>query len=78
MAEQAGFSNACYAEHHFNDYSLSPSPLMMVAHRPVRGDHHVGACGFSQADILVDPQINISVFCSPPSDLHPDRFIGLG
>lgn len=32
MAEQAGFSNAGYAEHHFNNYSLSPSPLMMVAH----------------------------------------------
>lgn len=32
MAEQADFSNAWYAEHHFNNYSLSPSPLMMVAH----------------------------------------------
>jgi alkanesulfonate monooxygenase SsuD/methylene tetrahydromethanopterin reductase-like flavin-dependent oxidoreductase (luciferase family) len=32
MAEQAGFSNAWYAEHHFNNYSLSPSPLMMVAY----------------------------------------------
>ncbi|WP_238364651.1 LLM class flavin-dependent oxidoreductase [Mesobacterium pallidum] len=31
-AEQCGFSNAWYAEHHFNNYSLSPSPLMMVAH----------------------------------------------
>jgi len=31
-AEQAGFGNAWYAEHHFNNYSLSPSPLMMVAH----------------------------------------------
>jgi alkanesulfonate monooxygenase SsuD/methylene tetrahydromethanopterin reductase-like flavin-dependent oxidoreductase (luciferase family) len=31
-AEQAGFQNAWYAEHHFNNYSLSPSPLMMVAH----------------------------------------------
>lgn len=32
LAEQVGFSNAWYAEHHFNNYSLSPSPLMMVAH----------------------------------------------
>jgi len=32
VAEQAGFSTAWYAEHHFNNYSLSPSPLMMVAH----------------------------------------------
>jgi alkanesulfonate monooxygenase SsuD/methylene tetrahydromethanopterin reductase-like flavin-dependent oxidoreductase (luciferase family) len=32
FAEQAGFSNAWYAEHHFNNYSLSPSPLMMIAH----------------------------------------------
>lgn len=31
-AEAAGFDNAWYAEHHFNNYSLSPSPLMMVAH----------------------------------------------
>jgi len=31
-AEQAGFNTAWYAEHHFNNYSLSPSPLMMVAH----------------------------------------------
>ena len=32
MAEQAGFNSAWYAEHHFNNYSLSPSPLMTVAH----------------------------------------------
>ena len=32
VAEQAGFNNAWYAEHHFNNYSLSPSPLMMIAH----------------------------------------------
>ncbi len=35
-AEQAGFNNAWYAEHHFNNYSLSPSPLMMVAHMAAR------------------------------------------
>ncbi|MEZ5650881.1 MAG: LLM class flavin-dependent oxidoreductase [Burkholderiaceae bacterium] len=32
LAEQAGFDTAWYAEHHFNNYSLSPSPLMMIAH----------------------------------------------
>lgn len=32
VAEQAGFDTAWYAEHHFNNYSLSPSPLMTVAH----------------------------------------------
>jgi alkanesulfonate monooxygenase SsuD/methylene tetrahydromethanopterin reductase-like flavin-dependent oxidoreductase (luciferase family) len=32
VAEAAGFDNAWYAEHHFNNYSLSPSPLMTVAH----------------------------------------------
>jgi len=32
VAEQAGFNNAWYAEHHFNNYSLSPSPLMTIAH----------------------------------------------
>jgi len=31
-AEVAGFDTAWYAEHHFNNYSLCPSPLMMVAH----------------------------------------------
>ena len=31
-AEHAGFNTAWYAEHHFNNYSLSPSPLMTVAH----------------------------------------------
>ncbi len=31
-ADQAGFDNAWYAEHHFSNYSLCPSPLMMVAH----------------------------------------------
>ncbi|MGO7418155.1 LLM class flavin-dependent oxidoreductase, partial [Rhizobium ruizarguesonis] len=32
LSEQAGFNNAWFAEHHFNNYSLVPSPLMMVAH----------------------------------------------
>jgi len=32
VAEAAGFDTAWYAEHHFNNYSLCPSPLMMVAH----------------------------------------------
>ena len=36
VAEQAGFNTAWYAEHHFNNYSLSPSPLMMVAHMAAR------------------------------------------
>jgi alkanesulfonate monooxygenase SsuD/methylene tetrahydromethanopterin reductase-like flavin-dependent oxidoreductase (luciferase family) len=30
-AEQAGFSTAWFAEHHFSNYSVCPSPLMMVA-----------------------------------------------
>jgi alkanesulfonate monooxygenase SsuD/methylene tetrahydromethanopterin reductase-like flavin-dependent oxidoreductase (luciferase family) len=30
-SEQAGFDAAWFAEHHFNNYSLVPSPLMMVA-----------------------------------------------
>lgn len=32
LAEQAGFSTAWFAEHHFSNYSLIPSPLIMVAH----------------------------------------------
>ena len=31
-ADQAGFDTAWYAEHHFSNYCLCPSPLMMVAH----------------------------------------------
>lgn len=31
-SEKAGFHTAWFAEHHFNNYSLVPSPLMMVAH----------------------------------------------
>lgn len=32
VAEQLGFAKAWYAEHHFSNYSLCPSPLMMAAH----------------------------------------------
>lgn len=32
VSEQAGFNTAWFAEHHFNNYSLVPSPIMMVAH----------------------------------------------
>lgn len=32
MAEQAGFEIAWFAEHHFSNYCLCPSPLMMVSH----------------------------------------------
>jgi alkanesulfonate monooxygenase SsuD/methylene tetrahydromethanopterin reductase-like flavin-dependent oxidoreductase (luciferase family) len=32
VAEQLGFGKAWYAEHHFSNYSLCPSPLMMVGH----------------------------------------------
>jgi alkanesulfonate monooxygenase SsuD/methylene tetrahydromethanopterin reductase-like flavin-dependent oxidoreductase (luciferase family) len=31
-AEQAGFGVAWFTEHHFTNYSITPSPLMMVAH----------------------------------------------
>ena len=31
-AEQAGFEYAWFAEHHFSNYCVCPSPLMMVAH----------------------------------------------
>lgn len=31
-AEELGFSRAWFAEHHFSNYSLVPSPLMMCAH----------------------------------------------
>ena len=30
-SERAGFDVAWFAEHHFNSYSLVPSPLMMVS-----------------------------------------------
>ncbi|MPZ55191.1 MAG: LLM class flavin-dependent oxidoreductase [Rhizobiales bacterium] len=36
VAEQLGFGRSWYAEHHFSNYSLCPSPLMMVAHMAAR------------------------------------------
>jgi len=32
VAEQLGFGRMWYVEHHFSNYSICPSPLMMVAH----------------------------------------------
>jgi alkanesulfonate monooxygenase SsuD/methylene tetrahydromethanopterin reductase-like flavin-dependent oxidoreductase (luciferase family) len=32
LAEDVGFDVAWFAEHHFTNYSISPSPLMMAAH----------------------------------------------
>jgi alkanesulfonate monooxygenase SsuD/methylene tetrahydromethanopterin reductase-like flavin-dependent oxidoreductase (luciferase family) len=32
LAEDIGFDVAWFAEHHFTNYSISPSPLMMAAH----------------------------------------------
>lgn len=32
LAEAVGFEIAWFAEHHFSNYSIAPSPLMMVAH----------------------------------------------
>ena len=32
LAEEAGFEIAWFAEHHFSNYCVCPSPLMMVAH----------------------------------------------
>ena len=52
MAEQAGFNSAWYAEHHFNNYSLSPSPLMTIAHvaaktKKIRLDRLFAFCRFT-------------------------------
>jgi alkanesulfonate monooxygenase SsuD/methylene tetrahydromethanopterin reductase-like flavin-dependent oxidoreductase (luciferase family) len=38
-ADQAGFNTAWYAEHHFSNYGLCPSPLMMVAHMAAQTKH---------------------------------------
>ncbi|QUT07822.1 LLM class flavin-dependent oxidoreductase [Sphingobium phenoxybenzoativorans] len=32
LADELGFDNVWFAEHHFSNYGLCPSPLMMVAH----------------------------------------------
>ena len=32
LADQGGFEMAWFAEHHFSNYCVCPSPLMMVAH----------------------------------------------
>ena len=31
-ADQLGFETAWFAEHHFSNYCICPSPLMMVSH----------------------------------------------
>lgn len=36
LAEAIGFDVAWFAEHHFTNYSISPSPLMMAAHFAAR------------------------------------------
>lgn len=32
LAEEIGFATAWFAEHHFTNYSISVSPLLMAAH----------------------------------------------
>ena len=39
IAESLGFARAWFAEHHFSNYSLCPSPLMMVAHAAAVTEH---------------------------------------
>lgn len=57
-AEQAGFGVAWIAEHHFSNYALTPSPLMMVAHlaavtkRIKLGSAVVLACLYEPARLL--------------------------
>lgn len=36
VAEELGYTKAWYPEHHFSNYSVCPSPLMMVAHMAAR------------------------------------------
>lgn len=36
LAEDVGFDVAWFAEHHFSNYSVSPSPLLMVSHCAAR------------------------------------------
>ena len=36
LADEAGFEIAWFAEHHFSNYSMCPSPLMMAAHAAAR------------------------------------------
>jgi len=36
LADQLGFAAAWYPEHHFSNYSLCPSPLMLAAHAAAR------------------------------------------
>lgn len=36
IAEQAGFETAWFSEHHFSNYSISPSPILMASHVAAR------------------------------------------
>lgn len=57
-AEHAGFGTAWFTEHHFSNYALIPSPLMMIAHVAARtkrirlGSAVVLACLYQPARLL--------------------------
>ncbi|MSO80659.1 MAG: LLM class flavin-dependent oxidoreductase [Alphaproteobacteria bacterium] len=60
LGEQAGFSTAWFAEHHFSNYSLTVSPMMMAAHLgPVTktiklGTSVVLGCLYQPASLIVE------------------------
>jgi alkanesulfonate monooxygenase SsuD/methylene tetrahydromethanopterin reductase-like flavin-dependent oxidoreductase (luciferase family) len=40
LAETLGFGECWFAEHHFTDYSLLPSPNLMIRRGPAAHDAH--------------------------------------
>jgi hypothetical protein len=61
-AEAAGFDTAWYAEHNFNNYSLCPSPLMMVAH--CAGLNCSSPLRSSKCDNIYKDNICINTICN--------------
>jgi len=59
LAEAAGFEIAWFAEHHFSNYCLCPSPLNIAAYNLQHrfGDHGAAATAYQKA-IAADPKFS--------------------
>jgi len=63
-ADRLGFSTAWFAEHHFNNYGLCPSPLMMAAH-----------CAGVTSNIRLGTGVVIAPLYSPPRLIEDIAFV---
>src|SRR5260370_7759121 len=87
LADELGYAIAWFAEHHFSNYCLCASPLMLVAHcASITAKIRLGTAvvvlplynparllaAIATADALSDGRLLLAVGArSPPSDSHP-------